>query len=156
GRGSRSPRTSRGAARSAPHGRCRCGWRRRRPPRWCRRSRSAGTSGSPCRASLTPLVACMSGTAAGVPPAPPHRTVDAVGPRGSRARPVYRITAAQRGLSEELRNRSRRYLWTMGIRTACLLGAVLAHGPLRWVLVVGAVLLPWVAVVTANAGRERD
>jgi hypothetical protein len=70
--------------------------------------------------------------------------------------PVYRITAARTPLSADLRNRTRRYVWTMGIRTACLLGAIVAHGPARWALVVGAVLLPWVAVVTANAGRERD
>jgi hypothetical protein len=70
--------------------------------------------------------------------------------------PVYRITAARTPLSADLRNRTRRYIWTMGIRTVCLLGAIVAHGPMRWALVVGAVVLPWVAVVGANAGRERD
>ena len=76
--------------------------------------------------------------------------------RPSRPAPVYRITAAQTGLSQDVRGRTRRYLWSMGIRTACLLGAVVAHGPLRWVLVVGALVLPWFAVVAANAGRARD
>ena len=79
--------------------------------------------------------------------------------RSSRSQPdgpVYRITAARTPLSADIANRQRRYVWTMGIRTACLLGAIVAHGPLRWALVVGAVVLPWVAVVAANAGRERD
>jgi hypothetical protein len=31
----------------------------------------------------------------------------------------------------------------------------MAHGILRWVLIVGAVALPYFAVVIANAGRER-
>ena len=45
----------------------------------------------------------------------------------------------------------------MAVRTACFVGAV-AVGPgwLRWVLVAGAVLLPYVAVVFANAEGRRD
>ncbi len=43
----------------------------------------------------------------------------------------------------------------MGIRTACFLGAVLAAGWLRWSLVAAALVLPYLAVVLANAGRER-
>ena len=42
----------------------------------------------------------------------------------------------------------------MFLRTACFVGAVIAEGWLRWVLVAGAVFLPYVAVVIANAGRE--
>jgi hypothetical protein len=44
----------------------------------------------------------------------------------------------------------------MSIRTACLVLAVVVEGPLRWVFLAGAVLLPYVAVVMANAGRERE
>ncbi len=44
----------------------------------------------------------------------------------------------------------------MGIRTVCVLGAVLAPSPWRWLLVVGALGLPYIAVVMANAGRERE
>ena len=69
---------------------------------------------------------------------------------------VHRITDAGVPLSEDQAARTRRYLWAMGIRTACVLGAVLAPSPWRWVLAVGAVLLPYVAVVMANAGRERS
>lgn len=42
----------------------------------------------------------------------------------------------------------------MGIRTACFVAAIIATGWLRWILVAGAVFLPYVAVVIANAGRE--
>lgn len=50
--------------------------------------------------------------------------------------------------------RTRKYLLSMGIRTICFVGAIVAHGWLRWVLVAGAVGLPYLAVVIANAGRE--
>jgi hypothetical protein len=73
-----------------------------------------------------------------------------------RSEPVYRITAAQTPLSLEQRGRARRYLWSMGIRTACFLAAIVAHGWLRWILVLLALVLPWVSVVSANVGRERD
>ena len=49
-----------------------------------------------------------------------------------------------------------RYFVQMGIRMACFLGAIfLADGWLRWVLIVGAVVLPYSAVLFANAGRDR-
>lgn len=44
----------------------------------------------------------------------------------------------------------------MAIRTVCFIGAIIASGWLRWALVAGAVLLPYVAVVMANAGRKRS
>ncbi len=44
----------------------------------------------------------------------------------------------------------------MAIRTACFIGAIIADGWLRWALVAGAVFLPYVAVVMANAGRSRS
>ena len=69
--------------------------------------------------------------------------------------PVYRITGVGRGLAEEQHERTRRYLISMGVRTACFLGAVVASGWLRWILIAAAVLLPYLAVVFANAGRER-
>lgn len=49
-----------------------------------------------------------------------------------------------------------RYFVQMGIRMACFLGAIfLADGWLRWVLIAGAVVLPYSAVLFANAGRDR-
>lgn len=69
---------------------------------------------------------------------------------------VYRITHARTPLSQEIVGRRRRYLFSMGIRTACFVGGILVHGWLRWVLMVGAVVLPYIAVVVANAGRESE
>jgi hypothetical protein len=69
---------------------------------------------------------------------------------------VPRITDAEIPLSVEQAGRTRRYLISMGIRTACLIGAVVAPSPWRWFLVVGAIVLPYFAVVVANAGRERS
>jgi hypothetical protein len=44
----------------------------------------------------------------------------------------------------------------MAVRTACFIGAVLVGpGPLRWVLVLGAFILPYIAVVMANAASPR-
>jgi Protein of unknown function (DUF3099) len=70
-----------------------------------------------------------------------------------RSQQVFRITGAPTSLTEDMRGRQRRYLLSMGLRTLCFVGAVLVSGPFRWVLVVGAVLLPYLAVVFANAGR---
>jgi hypothetical protein len=62
-------------------------------------------------------------------------------------------------MSEDIGHRQRRYLISMGIRTACFLGAVLTAvaGAPPWavlLLVVGALFLPYVSVVFANGGRE--
>lgn len=43
----------------------------------------------------------------------------------------------------------------MGVRTLCLILAAFTPPPWRWLFVAAAVLLPYVAVVLANAGRER-
>ena len=43
----------------------------------------------------------------------------------------------------------------MSIRVVCFLGAVLIDHWTRWLLLVGAVVLPYVAVLLANAGGER-
>jgi hypothetical protein len=70
--------------------------------------------------------------------------------------PVYRITGVRRSQFEESNQRMHRYLISMGIRTACFLLAIVVEGPIRWVLVAAAVVLPYVSVVFANAGRERS
>ena len=70
--------------------------------------------------------------------------------------PVYRITGAGSALSADQSGRTRRYLISMGIRTLCFLGAIVVGGPMRWVLIVAAIALPYVAVILANAGKERD
>ena len=71
-------------------------------------------------------------------------------------RDVVRITTAGTSAREDMAGRQRRYLFSMALRVVCFVGAV-AVGPgwLRWVLVAGAVFLPWVAVVMANAATGR-
>jgi hypothetical protein len=70
--------------------------------------------------------------------------------------PTHTITSAQRALSDEQSSRTRKYLISMGIRTACVIGAIFIPGWPRWVLIAGAVVLPYLAVVIANAGKSRD
>lgn len=67
---------------------------------------------------------------------------------------IHDITSAQKGLSSDLPSRQRRYFISMMIRTACFVAAVILPSPYRWFALVGALLLPYVAVVMANAGRE--
>ncbi len=67
---------------------------------------------------------------------------------------VVSITSATEGLTEEQSGRARRYFISMMIRTACFILTVLLPSPYRWIALVGAVGLPYVAVVIANAGRE--
>lgn len=44
----------------------------------------------------------------------------------------------------------------MAVRTLCFVGAILVgDGWVRWVLVVGALVLPYVAVVMANSASPR-
>ncbi|MBU6146756.1 MAG: DUF3099 domain-containing protein [Actinomycetales bacterium] len=75
----------------------------------------------------------------------------ASGPSGGE---VFAITTAAPSLGDDQAARTRRYLVSMGIRVGCFIGAILADGWLRWALVVGAIVLPYIAVVIANAGRE--
>ena len=67
---------------------------------------------------------------------------------------VYRITTADVGLTSDQQSRTTKYLVSMAIRTMCLIGAVVATGWVRWVMVAGAIILPYFAVVIANGGRE--
>lgn len=75
--------------------------------------------------------------------------------RGSGTPEVPSITTAPEALTEDLDRRARRYLIQMSIRVVCFFGAVLVDHWSRWLLLAGAVVLPYVAVVLANAGRER-
>lgn len=69
---------------------------------------------------------------------------------------VHNITGAKRPHSDDLDQRMGRYLLSMLIRTVCFLLIFVVHGPLRWVCVAGAVLLPYVAVIMANTGRSAN
>jgi hypothetical protein len=67
-----------------------------------------------------------------------------------------RITAVKPSRTASVHRREIRYLLSMGIRTVCFVSAILASGPLRWVLVVAAFILPYVAVVMANTAGEAN
>ena len=69
--------------------------------------------------------------------------------------PTHSITTAQHSLSSEQAGRTRKYLISMGIRTVCVIGAIFIPGWPRWVLIAGAVVLPYLAVVIANSGGSR-
>ncbi|RKE21824.1 DUF3099 domain-containing protein [Streptomyces sp. TLI_171] len=71
---------------------------------------------------------------------------------------VFRITGARSSLTEDVRGRQRRYVISMLIRTACVLLAVILWDIERWLAfaaLAAGVLLPYFAVLIANAGRER-
>jgi len=72
---------------------------------------------------------------------------------------VHQITSAPEPLTDDVARRQRRYLVQMGIRVVCFALSVLTWGHipvvLSLVLIVGAVVLPYTAVLIANAGRER-
>jgi hypothetical protein len=70
---------------------------------------------------------------------------------------VFRITGARTGLEEDVRGRQRRYVISMSIRTvAVILAASLwnVQRPVAMVALVLGAVLPYIAVVIANAGRE--
>ena len=70
---------------------------------------------------------------------------------------TLRITSASRSHSEDMSGRMRRYLISMGIRTACVIACVLSIGHWwMWVFAAGAVFLPYIAVVAANGGSAPD
>ncbi|MEU0372209.1 DUF3099 domain-containing protein [Streptomyces sp. NPDC006283] len=70
---------------------------------------------------------------------------------------VYRITGARRGLADDVRGRQRRYVISMSVRTVSVILAAVLWNVERHVAIVAlalGILLPYVAVVIANAGRE--
>ena len=75
--------------------------------------------------------------------------------RGKDAPEVVSITGAPRSHSDDLDRRINRYLLSMLIRTICVVLVVVIDSPVRWVFAVGAVGLPYVAVVLANARGDR-
>ncbi|WP_432512344.1 DUF3099 domain-containing protein [Kineococcus sp. SYSU DK001] len=67
---------------------------------------------------------------------------------------AYRITAAPTSHTDDLGVRYRKYVVSMLVRTACFLCFAFIDHWTRWLFIAGAVFLPYVAVVLANAGRE--
>ena len=74
-------------------------------------------------------------------------------------RHAQQITTADTALDDDMRSRIIKYSITMGIRTVCFVAAYFAFVAdmhiLMWICVAGAVVLPYPAVIFANAGRER-
>jgi Flp pilus assembly protein TadB len=66
---------------------------------------------------------------------------------------VISVTSAQPGRSEDLDGRIVRYAWMMSIRIVCFVLAVVTPSPWRWMFIVAAVFLPYIAVVLANTQR---
>ena len=73
---------------------------------------------------------------------------------------VHLVTQARRSLSDDIAYRQRRYLLMMGIRAVCFVIAVVLFvnhfGWLTAIPAVGAIFIPYFAVVFANGGREPD
>jgi hypothetical protein len=70
------------------------------------------------------------------------------------------ITTARAPLSDDLARRQRRYLVQMGVRVVCFGAGALVWGHLPLivpiVLMVAATVLPYIAVLAANAAHERS
>ena len=78
----------------------------------------------------------------------------------ARGQQVHLVTQARRPMSEDIRYRQNRYLIMMGIRVVCFAVAiVLFVVHMRWLVLVpavGAIFIPYIAVIFANGGREPD
>jgi hypothetical protein len=72
---------------------------------------------------------------------------------------AVRITTAASSRNADIATRQKRYLWSMSLRSACFVGAVVAAlADLNWlwpILIAGAIVLPYIAVVLANAATTR-
>lgn len=73
---------------------------------------------------------------------------------GPKDQPVHRITEARESHTSERDLRIRKYTISMSVRMLCFILAFFFEGWLRWVLLAGAVILPYIAVVIANGGAD--
>ncbi|EWT01799.1 hypothetical protein N865_08035 [Intrasporangium oryzae NRRL B-24470] len=69
---------------------------------------------------------------------------------------VHTVTSAATSTTDDQDQRVRRYLTMMGIRVACFGLLFVTTGWMRWVAIAGAVVLPYFAVVVANAVSPRQ
>src|SRR5215475_14998677 len=71
---------------------------------------------------------------------------------------AHLVTEAQRSKSADIAYRERRYLIMMAVRVVCFVAAVIVFakggGWLTAIPAVGAIVIPYFAVVFANGGRE--
>ena len=66
---------------------------------------------------------------------------------------VHTVTSAASSTTDDQSERIRKYLTMMGIRIACFIAVPFTTGWVRWTCVGAAIVLPYIAVVTANAVR---
>ena len=69
---------------------------------------------------------------------------------------MHSVTSAATSSTDDQDQRVRRYLTMMGIRVLCFGLVFVTTGWLRWAAVAGAVLIPYFAVIVANAVRPRE
>lgn len=65
------------------------------------------------------------------------------------------ITSLPLSPDEERRARVLRYSVAMGVRIVCVVLAIVTHGWLQLVAIIGAVVLPYFAVVVANVAVRK-
>jgi hypothetical protein len=79
--------------------------------------------------------------------------------RAARDDQPIRITTASTSRDADIAQRQKRYLQAMAIRVVCFIGAVaagLAHINWLWpICVAGALVIPYLAVVAANAANTK-
>ena len=69
---------------------------------------------------------------------------------------VHTVTSAATSTTDDQDARMKRYLIMMGIRVACFGLVFVTSGWVRWAAVAGAVVIPYFAVVIANAVAPRQ
>lgn len=69
---------------------------------------------------------------------------------------VHSITSAAPGHSVDMHQRMVRYSVAMGIRVVCIVALFFLDGWFKLIAVAGAVFLPWIAVVIANAQTQTE
>jgi hypothetical protein len=78
----------------------------------------------------------------------------------ARGQQVHLVTQARKPMSEDITYRQHRYLIMMAIRTACFAVAIIMFvNHLKFLVLIpaiGAVIIPYIAVIFANGGREPD
>lgn len=67
---------------------------------------------------------------------------------------VHSITDARSAHSDEIRGRMIKYSISMGIRLVCIILVFFVEGWMQWVVIAGAVVLPYFAVIFANGGSD--
>lgn len=73
-----------------------------------------------------------------------------------KAAKIVSVTSVRRALNEDIAGRSRRYLVSMIFRLICFaLVLAIPSWPIRIALGFCAVIIPAIAVLVANAGREK-